>query len=344
MNTLSKNNYHPVLFSEEVKYPTPKPVTLYGKKYVVWRSESNNVHCLEDKCSHRSAKLSQGVVVDKCIQCPYHGWQYNKHGKCVVIPQMPKSAEGKPIPRSTKVPAFKAVDNDGIIWINTATEDIIPFSNASNWLNNDKYLVTDLPLTADYSYLLQIENLLDPAHIHFVHNGFQGNAQSASHINVTNISNTDDKMSALFQHENRNVPDLFITFHKPYVVDVSILNKEHDIVRKNIIYVSPIERNKCKVLFRDVVVKKFITPKNNEFMNILVNHLAKGFITQHYQLINNKVVNSIMQQDIDVLCGQGENITTNYFDHKYIMPTESDRLIVEFRKWAKTNRDWLADV
>jgi hypothetical protein len=51
------------------------------------------------------------------------------------------------------------------------------------------------------------------------------------------------------------------------------------------------------------------------------------------------VVNSIMDQDIKVITGQAENIGQDYFSYRYYMPTASDRLIVEYKKWLRRHID-----
>ena len=45
-----------------------------------------------DACSHRLAPLSQGRVdpETECIECPYHGWQFDCEGNVTAIPQLDK--------------------------------------------------------------------------------------------------------------------------------------------------------------------------------------------------------------------------------------------------------------
>lgn len=45
---------------------------------------------MKDVCSHKFAALSQGRVNrdTNCIECPYHGWQFDPDGTLVLIPQM----------------------------------------------------------------------------------------------------------------------------------------------------------------------------------------------------------------------------------------------------------------
>ena len=42
-----------------------------------------------DACPHRLAPLSQGRVdaATGCLECPYHGWQFDATGACTKIPQ-----------------------------------------------------------------------------------------------------------------------------------------------------------------------------------------------------------------------------------------------------------------
>ncbi|MCV0425447.1 MAG: nitrite reductase small subunit NirD [Roseibium sp.] len=40
----------------------------------VFRTASDDVYALEDKCPHRNGPLSQGIVHDGCVTCPLHNW------------------------------------------------------------------------------------------------------------------------------------------------------------------------------------------------------------------------------------------------------------------------------
>ena len=334
MNSL----YHPVLFEKELAISKPKNITHFGRKLVVWKGNNNKeVNCVLDKCSHRGAKLSGGIVIDDDIECPYHGWIFDSQGKCKHIPQ---SQYPNHIPQACHIrETYKTFVDDGIIWIgNDASTINIP--EHGEWLDNADCFVTDYPFDVDYNYFYAIENLLDPAHLHFIHDSFQGNKAYASAIAPMDLVVSDTEISARFVHANENVPQIVIRFLIPSIVDVSILNKDGETVRKNIIHVTPTADNSCKILFRDVAVKKYFAPKDNTFLtehvNFIMDKLAKTFIEEHYQIMNTSVVSAIMQQDIDVITGQQENVP-DYFSSKYVMPTESDRLIVEFRKWAFRN-------
>jgi len=47
------------------------PVQADGAQLVVYR-DSSDYFALRDRCSHGPARLSEGFVVDGCIECPLH--------------------------------------------------------------------------------------------------------------------------------------------------------------------------------------------------------------------------------------------------------------------------------
>lgn len=76
------------LYSLDTRKPTA--VKLLGKQYAVWYDATQGQwHCVEDRCPHRLAPLSQGRVCgDGQLQCSYHGWRFDGTGACTDIPQV----------------------------------------------------------------------------------------------------------------------------------------------------------------------------------------------------------------------------------------------------------------
>jgi phenylpropionate dioxygenase-like ring-hydroxylating dioxygenase large terminal subunit len=56
----------------------PNKFTLLGKDYVLWCDAKGEWHCFEDRCPHRLATLSDGIVHRKegTLVCAYHGWEF----------------------------------------------------------------------------------------------------------------------------------------------------------------------------------------------------------------------------------------------------------------------------
>lgn len=323
----------PAFFESELK-TGPKAIKLMDKDYVVWRSPNKSYNILPDRCTHRASKLSTGMVVNGNIECPYHGWQFNDCGRCVRIPQAPANTKLPSAAIHIKGTDFSAKAHDGIVWMYPCNdqdppEEVNTICRLFKFANNPAYLLTERAFDASYSYYLQIENLLDPAHINFVHDGFQGDKKNAGSIKMDHMEVNGTFMSATFSHPEQNIPRVKITFWMPYVVEVSVYNNR-DIVRKNVIYVIPTTSHSCRVLFRDVVITKHISPQE-PFSKAMVQLIAQ---TDSYKNLNATIVEDIFRQDLMVLEGQQANVSS-YHTSQYVLPTESDRLIVEFRKWAR---------
>ncbi len=64
----------------------PVSLTLAGKTFVAFRTESGRVVVLSGRCSHMGARLANGRVNGERIACPLHGWEYGSSGRCEHIP------------------------------------------------------------------------------------------------------------------------------------------------------------------------------------------------------------------------------------------------------------------
>src|SRR5262245_22647514 len=81
--------WHPVAASVELKSGPDMPVIpvkLLGERLALFRSEDGSLGLVAERCPHRGAALSYGMVEDDGIRCPYHAWKFDKLGRCVDRP------------------------------------------------------------------------------------------------------------------------------------------------------------------------------------------------------------------------------------------------------------------
>lgn len=159
-----RNQWYAVLSSKELK-DKPIGLTRFGEKLVMWRTEEG-IACLGDKCAHRGASLSRGKIVEKHIQCPFHGFQYDSTGRAVLIPANGKKAK---VPENFKVKSYKVQEKQGFIFMfygdaEKATSEP-PFFD---WID-ESYAYDELVDPWKVHYSRCIENQLDPIHLPFVH-------------------------------------------------------------------------------------------------------------------------------------------------------------------------------
>jgi hypothetical protein len=146
-------------------YNKLKKITIWNKNYVVWKDLNNNFYALDDICSHKSASLSRGKLINDTVVCPYHGYQFDNNGTLVKIPGI--NFEHSCI---HDVKKYKIVNKNGWVYLNTFEdneylENIFVEDEALD--NNFKPVFLNMNFNC-YSRVLS-ENSLDVMHIGFVH-------------------------------------------------------------------------------------------------------------------------------------------------------------------------------
>ena len=62
-------------------------------RIAVFRAEDDALYAIEDRCPHRGAALSQGVLYDLCkLACPDHGWTIDLRNGEAEAPACPRSS------------------------------------------------------------------------------------------------------------------------------------------------------------------------------------------------------------------------------------------------------------
>lgn len=142
----------------------PKPFTLLGEKIVLWRDAAGQPVALQDRCAHRTSRLSAGRLVEGRIACAYHGWEYDREGVCVRMPQLqePERTGG------FRIPAYRCSERYGQVWVclgdPLAEIPEIPQYGAAGWrCIHERYDVWNT------AALRIIENAFDNAHFSYVH-------------------------------------------------------------------------------------------------------------------------------------------------------------------------------
>ena len=90
------DQWYAVAKSVQVQPGVAHAVKALGRNLVLWRDTGGQLHCLEDYCPHRGAKLSRGEILGDNIACRYHGVTLDGSGTVVRVPAMPGCAlEGR---------------------------------------------------------------------------------------------------------------------------------------------------------------------------------------------------------------------------------------------------------
>ncbi|CAN5462739.1 aromatic ring-hydroxylating dioxygenase subunit alpha [soil metagenome] len=164
MKSAVHNAWYALAWGDEISTSAVRRVVL-DRPLVSFRSQDGRVVALEDRCPHRMAPLSRGLVRDDTIACAYHGLRFNGAGQCVGAPGYGD------IPASFRVPAFATRELDGLVWIwmgdPADADDAIPTvaeADRPGWTQ-----ARGGALAYGCHYLSLIENLCDPSHVSYLH-------------------------------------------------------------------------------------------------------------------------------------------------------------------------------
>lgn len=160
----------------------PQPFTLLGVKIVLFLDDDGQPAALDDRCCHRTAKLSKGWCVDgggkACgqgwLRCGYHGWTYDRLGKVVEIPQY---GPDRPVPEGYGTRAYHCTARYGYAWV-TLEDPIadippIPEFGLEGWRTIYQFYET-----WSTSPVRALENSFDNSHFSFVHRATFGVANA----------------------------------------------------------------------------------------------------------------------------------------------------------------------
>jgi phenylpropionate dioxygenase-like ring-hydroxylating dioxygenase large terminal subunit len=160
-----RDQWYAVLESSQVPAGRPVSVVRMGEKLVFWRDGQGKVACLNDRCPHRGASLALGRLQGDCVECPFHGFQFDPAGACHLVPA---NGRGAPAARQIRLASYPTYEIDGLvfIWWGEAEEPPPPPRYFDN-LGNMAHATSRVLWKAHYSRA--IENQLDVAHLPFVH-------------------------------------------------------------------------------------------------------------------------------------------------------------------------------
>lgn len=139
--------------------------TLLGERIVLFLDADGQPAALADRCCHRTAALSKGRCVGGRIECGYHGWQYDRGGRVVRIPQY---AEDRAIPADYCTPAYRCVARYGYAWV-ALEEPIAPIYEVPEFEAPGWRTIFQFYERWATSPMRALENSFDNSHFSFVH-------------------------------------------------------------------------------------------------------------------------------------------------------------------------------
>ncbi len=164
--------WHPVCTVTELD-ASPTGVVgrrLLGHDLAIARFGDGSLAALDDRCLHRSTRLSVGFVEAEGLRCAYHGWKWDGCGRCVDIPAMPET----PIPPKAVIGAYSVAIRFGLVWVRLVDgmDTEIPACPAFD--DPAFRVLPGEPYVWPVAALRRVENFVDLSHFAWVHDGSLG--------------------------------------------------------------------------------------------------------------------------------------------------------------------------
>lgn len=201
------DHWHPVVLSRELG-EKPRKVRLHGRDLVLFRTSSNRIGALDNRCPHRGMALSEGMVEGSRLRCPYHGWSYDcaGHGESPGTPRL-----------RAKTEALDAVERYGAVWI-AAPGCGAPFPR----LEYPGYRrVALLHERVDVPLELVLDNFTEVEHTPTTH-AFLGYALESMPEVETRVTTTDDAVRVYNAGPQKKIPWVLERLVGVYTGDVFV--------------------------------------------------------------------------------------------------------------------------
>jgi len=313
-------HWYPLSPLEDLDPTQPTAVTLLGMRLVIWKPKSSeNYRVFLDQCPHRLAPLSEGRIDPKTghLACSYHGWQFDAEGVCTQIPQAENPqilVENQQLCAVT-LPTRQEQD---LLWVwadpkSAALAATVELPLSPQIDATKGFIWSSFVRDLEYDWQTLVENVADPSHVPFAHHGVQGNRDKAAPMPIKIVQSTQDLVEA-------TTPRATITFQPPCHLEYAInLGKPGQQVGL-VTYCIPVAPGKSRI------VAQF--PRN--FAKTLAQFTPRWW--NHIQIRN-----PVLDGDMILLCQQEyflqQRQPQENWKTAYKLPTSSDRLVIEFRKW-----------
>lgn len=341
--------WYPVAVVNDLDPGRPHATKLLGDNYVLMRDADKVWRCLEDKCSHRLAPLSQGRIEpsDSTLMCSYHGWRFNGEGHAVSIPQAhfqsPTAEQAACNSNRSCVKSYPTQVKEGLlfIWPTSGPESFVHSAAVSPAGSQITDQITSEDITFQHTmhfqrdfpvpYDIVVENIGDQSHVPFAHHGVAGSRTSdwANHFKLSAV-NRDLKQTDGYTYDLEWSPSGFkapslqhVTFIPPSLIEYVTPNEGKPSTVW--FYITPLDQHNCRVFSHSVGCDPI--PK-----------LISWLLSKRPRWLDHLVLNEVFDGDMAYLHQTGvitknQDASLDSWARNYFLASEADRSVTAWRKW-----------
>jgi nitrite reductase/ring-hydroxylating ferredoxin subunit len=297
------NGWFAVAWTTDIKHGEVERIRYFDEELVLFRTRSGKARVLSAYCPHLGAHLGEGGRVSgESVRCPFHAWEYDgETGRCSKIPYCDR------IPPKARVRAWDVEEINGMIFVWHHAEQKPP-----DWQVPVAVQLDDPEWSEPRTFEIEVpvhmqdmaENNLDPVHFQVVH--------TMMDVPETTVSYGEDKrfMQAV-SYSEQETP--FGTFQMELLRDtwgLGLSSVESKGIPNVGLYMfsstSPIDRHNAISRWALTMTRNLVDTAGEDWLAAI----TKG-VSDDMRIWTNKI-----HRAEPVLC-------------------EADKLLGEFRRWAK---------
>ena len=165
MGEMMRRYWHPIAGSAQLMDKPVMPVRVLGENLVLFKDKRGRLGLIQDLCAHRQTQLMYGMVEEDGLRCPYHGWMYDRAGRCI---EQPAEPPGSTFKDRVTITAYPVEELGGLIFAYMGPE---PTPLVPRWdvLVRDHALRDIGVKVSPCNWLQLMENVPDPVHVEHLH-------------------------------------------------------------------------------------------------------------------------------------------------------------------------------
>ncbi|MDH2236186.1 aromatic ring-hydroxylating dioxygenase subunit alpha [Pigmentiphaga sp. GD03639] len=171
MGELLRRYWHPIAAVSEFDKMETKPVRLLGEDLVLYKDLGGNFGLIDRRCAHRRADLSYGFVEQSGLRCNYHGWLFDRDGRCTEQPYEDIAAPHARMKERLRITAYPVEQKAGMLWayLGPQPAPLVPNWEPFTWKNGfAQIVISEIPC----NWLQCQENSIDPVHFEWMHSNW----------------------------------------------------------------------------------------------------------------------------------------------------------------------------
>lgn len=173
MGELFRRYWQPVAASADLKDDPVKQVRILGETLVLFRDRQGRLGLVGERCPHRGTAMAFGIPEPEGLRCAYHGWLFDREGRCVAQPDLEKLALDSAESEHYAIAAYPVEELGGLIWayLGPTPAPLLPRWELLVQEGGQRSIGS---VVVPCNWLQCMENGLDEAHVEWLH-GYFGN-------------------------------------------------------------------------------------------------------------------------------------------------------------------------